>query len=75
MIWKEQNLRINALKFLRLYHLPDMFYPAEILVNTLMTNAKKYYVDRVQAAIKFLMIVLMFAHFGACFMCMIGGSA
>lgn len=47
MIWKEKSLKINALKFLRLYHLPDMFFPAEILVNYLMANVKKYIVELV----------------------------
>jgi hypothetical protein len=31
MLFKEQQLIINTLKFLRLYHFKEMYYPVEIL--------------------------------------------
>lgn len=38
MIFKEESLKINALKFLRLYHIKEMFYPVELLTKKLFND-------------------------------------
>lgn len=38
MIFKEMNLKANALKFLRLYHIGDIYLPTELLMRTLLAK-------------------------------------
>jgi hypothetical protein len=75
MLFREKNNKINALKFLRLYHIGEMFYPAELLVSTLMRNSMKYYRDIVVSVVNMLLRIFLSGHFCACILMLIGNSS
>jgi hypothetical protein len=72
MIFKEQRLSINALKFLRLYHINEMFYPIEMATRKIFRNFANYYIDSLVAAINFFATILLLAHLIACTWIFIG---
>ena len=39
MIYKQQNMAVNMLKFFRLTHIGEMFLPFKALIDCLMTNS------------------------------------
>ena len=43
MIFMEKSLKVNALKFLRLYHLNEMFFPVELLTRKIFEKEACYY--------------------------------
>lgn len=72
MLFKEEFMAINSLKFLRLYHVKEMYYPVEILFEYIFNNKRVYFRNALIDFIKFLLTILMLAHFLACLMCFVG---
>ncbi len=66
MIYKEENLTINALKFLRFYHFKEIFYPIETVTAFLFRHSKNYYKSAVTDLVDFFGCIILFAHFFAC---------
>lgn len=72
MIYKEKNLKINVLKFLRLYHFKEMFYPIEIFCRYVFSKQAAYFREALISLIKFFMTVLLLAHLTACLWITVG---
>lgn len=72
MFYKEESLKMNALKFLRLYHFNEIFYPIETVTAFLFKNSKEYYKSYVTNLVNFFGCIILFAHFFACFWIYIG---